>query len=469
MRWACILFPQLALDAVLRRHPQPERPLVLLSGPPQRRLLQAVNPAARALGLRPGLTLAAAQALTRDFEQQEYDPALIETAEALLAAWGYGFSSQVSRHYPRALLLEIQSSLPLLGPWPRLERRLRQELQGLGFRHRLALAPNPVAARMLTNVADGLIASPDDLPCLLDRLPVERAGFAPQQAQALVRMGIRRLEQLKALPRPALARRFAPELLQQLDLLGGSRSLALEFYRPPDRFVARVELNFEVESHQALLFPLRRLTADLAVWLASRDRGVQRFLLWLEHRQGPATTLTIGLLAPERDAALLFEFARGRLEQLQVVAPVLALRLESEELPLFVPERHGLFDERPAQAVGWEVLRERLRARLGEEAVLGLGIQADHRPERALVWRHERRLETALPGLRPGWLLSEPRPLDGQPRRVLAGPERIESGWWDGGDQRRDYYRIEVADGRQAWAFRRYGEEAPWWIQGWFA
>ena len=43
MRWACILFPQLALDAVLRRHPQPERPLVLLSGPPQRRLLQAVN------------------------------------------------------------------------------------------------------------------------------------------------------------------------------------------------------------------------------------------------------------------------------------------------------------------------------------------------------------------------------------------------------------------------------------------
>ncbi|HCV75462.1 MAG TPA: DNA repair nucleotidyltransferase, partial [Pseudomonas sp.] len=43
-----------------------------------------------------------------------------------------------------------------------------------------------------------------------------RAGFAPQQAQALVRMGIRRLEQLKALPRAALARRFAPELLQQL-------------------------------------------------------------------------------------------------------------------------------------------------------------------------------------------------------------------------------------------------------------
>ena len=74
-----------------------------------------------------------------------------------------------------------------------------------------------------------------------------------------------------------------------------------------------------------------------------------------------------------------------------------------------------------------------------------------------------------MTGLRPGWRDATGHFYRGQPRRVLAGPERIESGWWDGGDQRRDYYRIEVADGRQAWAFRRDGAEAPWWIQGWFA
>ena len=37
MRWLCILFPQLALDAVLRSREDANAPLVLLSGPPQRR------------------------------------------------------------------------------------------------------------------------------------------------------------------------------------------------------------------------------------------------------------------------------------------------------------------------------------------------------------------------------------------------------------------------------------------------
>ena len=60
MLWACILLPQLAMDGILRQRTDAEAPLVLLAGPPQRRVLQAVNPAARALGLKPGQSLTAA-------------------------------------------------------------------------------------------------------------------------------------------------------------------------------------------------------------------------------------------------------------------------------------------------------------------------------------------------------------------------------------------------------------------------
>ncbi|MGK9522721.1 hypothetical protein O6471_24810, partial [Salmonella enterica subsp. enterica] len=67
MRWVCIVFPQLALDGVLRQRPEPDQPLALLAGPPQRRVLQTVNAAARALGLRPGQSLTAAHALTKAF------------------------------------------------------------------------------------------------------------------------------------------------------------------------------------------------------------------------------------------------------------------------------------------------------------------------------------------------------------------------------------------------------------------
>jgi protein ImuB len=287
--WACILLPQLALDGVMRQRAEPAEPLVLLGGPPQRRVLQAVNPAARALGLKPGQLLSAAQALTRGFASADYDLAAIERWQQFLAAWAYGFSAQVSLHYPRCLLLEVGSSLGLFGPWPRFEARLRRELGELGFQQRITLAPNPVAARMLANVHDGLaIGDAAELRAALERLPVDRIGLPRETASALARMGLHSLQQLLALPRDGLARRFPAELLRHLDSLLGERALALEFYRPPDRFDARIELNFEVESHQALLFPLRRLTADLAAYLAGRDSGVQRFTLHLEHRNRPA-------------------------------------------------------------------------------------------------------------------------------------------------------------------------------------
>lgn len=471
MRWVCIVFPQLALDGVLRQSPEPDQPLVLLSGSAQRRVLQTVNDAARQLGLRAGQSLTAAHALTKAFACAEYDPVDIEHSQQLLAAWAYRFSSQVSVFYPRALLFEIESSLSLFGPWPQWEARLRQELTDLGFRHRIVAAPNPIAARVLANVHDGLAVADDQaLSQALGPIPIERAGLDRQIARSLSHMGLRTLAQVQALPRQSLARRFDAGLLKHLDELSGRRPVALAFYQPPARFDMRIELNYDVQSHQALLFPLRRLTGDLSAFLCGRDTGVQRFDLHLEHAQAPDTRIKVGLLSAEREPAMLFELARGRLEQVQVTSAVRGLRLEARDLPVFVPQRQDLFDERPQQTLPWEQLRERLRARLGDEAVQGLAFHADHRPECAWQSNAERRAAQPLATLqRPGWLLPEPAPLAEQGLRILMGPERIESGWWDGGDVRRDYYLIQTAAGQQGWAYRTVGESGALWLQGWFA
>ncbi|MDU9404322.1 DNA polymerase Y family protein [Pseudomonas sp. zfem004] len=472
MLWACILFPQLALDSVLRQRDDPDTPLVLLGGHGQRRVLQAVSPAAARLGLRAGQPLTAARALADGFTCVEVEPASIDKLQQLLAAWAYRFSAQVSLHYPRALLLEVGSSLQLFGPWPLLEARLRDELAGLGLRQRIVLASNPVAARMLANAHDGLaVNSSDETRAALLDLPIERAGLPPEASVALARMGLHRLGQVVALPRDALARRFSSQVQLHLDQLLGLRSLGLAFYQPPEHFEARLELNFDVESHQALLFPLRRLLNDLAAFLAGRDCGVQRFELYLEHAEGPDTVLQVGLLAAERDAAMLFELARGRLEPLRIPAPVRNLRLVAADLPPFMPQHQALFDPRAQQAQPWEQLRERLRARLGDEAVKGLRAEADHRPECA--WQGvEQGAQGQLvmaPGSRPGWLLPEPQALPEAGVQLLGHAERIESGWWDGGDVRRDYYRIETRDGLHGWAFRDLAAPGPLWLQGWFA
>ena len=59
--------------------------------------------------------------------------------------------------------------------------------------------------------------------------------------------------------------------------------------------------------------------------------------------------------------------------------------------------------------------------------------------------------------------------LDATRYQVQGQAERIESGWWDGGDVRRDYYRIETPDGLRGWAYRDLGQAGPLWLQGWFA
>ncbi|MET4675921.1 MULTISPECIES: Y-family DNA polymerase [unclassified Luteibacter] len=466
MLWACVLLPSLALDGVLRRQPD-SGPLVLVDGPVQTRTVVALNAEAKAAGLRVGQRLTAAQALLAQFAAMPYDQADVDRWQTFLAGVAYRYSSEVAL-LPHALVLEVSRSHGLFGDWPAIERRLRDDLTALGFRHRLAAAPTPHAAYVLAGVAHGMaVLAPDHLRRALDAVPVGKARLPAAATAALPRMGVRTLGQLLRLPRDGLRRRFGAELLDSLDQLVGDRPAGLSLYVPPDMVDWRIELTHEVENSAALVFPVRRMTSDLAAYLAGRDGGVQRFVLHLEHREG-ATVVTIGLLSPERGAATLFEAARGRLEQTRLPAPVLALRLRADDLPPFVPEGRDLFDERPANALPLGQLRERLRARLGDEAVYQLATTIDPRPERSqrIGAQDEGDID---PWPRPSWLLERPIPLRGPAPTVLAGPERMETGWWDGQPVRRDYYVVETAEGQRAWAFLPPGEHAGWMLHGWFA
>ena len=81
--------------------------------------------------------------------------------------------------------------------------------------------------------------------------------------------------------------------------------------------------------------------------------------------------------------------------------------------------------------------------------------------------------------VRPLWLLPAPRSLPvrdgrpcqegGGPLELREGPERIESGWWDGGDVARDYYVAENRHGERFWIYRDLRAPASWYLHGVFA
>ena len=53
-------------------------------------------------------------------------------------------------------------------------------------------------------------------------------------------------------------------------------------------------------------------------------------------------------------------------------------------------------------------------------------------------------------------------------RSLLAGPERIESGWWDGAEVRRDYFVARRHDHSLVWIFRERQPPHGWFLHGHF-
>lgn len=496
MLWACLRFPTLPLVAVFADVAASAVPCALTEGPRQRPLIAQANAAAQERGVRRGQPVAAARALCGDVQLQPRDVASERASLELLAAWAYRFSGQVGIDEPATLRLEIGASLTLFGGWPALQRRLRDELGELGYgEHALAVAPIAAAAHVFAACRDGLaIRQPGPMLNALGQAPIALSGLAPDAVALLLGMGFRALRDVFALPRAELTRRIGPAGLLHLDRLRGDAPETWPLYRPPDRFARRIELDGHIDGWQPLLFPLRRLTRDLALFLLARDGGVQRFELVLEHEGRAATRIDVGLLSAQREAGDLYEFSRGRLERAQIPAEVEAIALYADDLPPFRPRHRDLFDTARAEGLDWPELTERLRARLGDDALHGLACVAEHRPERA--WRHaevpaglapdkpskfkgKKRNLVQSPSTdaivvrnappRPLWLLRRPIPLRPKPAQILTGPERIESGWWDGGDARRDYYVVRCANGQRAWAYLPAGGRDEWMLHGWFA
>jgi protein ImuB len=66
-------------------------------------------------------------------------------------------------------------------------------------------------------------------------------------------------------------------------------------------------------------------------------------------------------------------------------------------------------------------------------------------------------------------VLDPPRRLGESDFTLLAGPERIESGWWDGGEVLRDYFIAQSRDTALLWIYRERRLQGGWFLHGIFA
>lgn len=395
---------------------------------------------------------------------------------AALAAWAGRFTPNVSLERDCGLLLEIEGSLRLFGSLPQMIDALRGDLAAMSCNAHVAGAPTPRAAWWLArNGAERFLVDTTQIENAIAGLPVALLDCGEAQ-QKFAAIGVRTLGEALRLPRAGFARRFGQRLLDELDRALGRLPEPRRYFAPPARFRVRLELAAEAQEAEALVFAAQRLLVQLAGFLAARACGANRYTLALCHREQRVTEVSVGLAAPSRDAAHFTLLARERLGHLVLPEPVRALALAADDFAALPGDNHTLFRDVVSGASEWPKLVEQLRARLGDAAAHGLAIAAEHRPERASIAREFGATSPAVEfGLRPLWLLPEPRPLaeirgmpqHGGPLKLLAGPERIESGWWDGNAIARDYFIAQTADQALLWVYRE--PASGWYLHGLFA
>ena len=491
--------------------PAEEAPFATVADAAGQRLLAAVNPAATAAGLAPGMPLADALSFLPGLATALAKPAEDAAALRRLAEWCGRYSPWTAPDGADGVRIEITGSAHLWGGEKALAADLAARLDRRGIASRIAIADTLGAAWAMARFAEAsdrvVILAPGGLRAALASLPVEALRLDPIAAQGLRRVGLKRVGDLHAMPRDALARRFGETVARLLDQALDEMPEPLSpLGEVPSR---RVRLSFAepITEPDDLMLATERLTADLVLRLAREGTGARRLDLGFHRVDGRVERINLGTARPSRDPRHLVALFRERLDTIDPGLGIEDMILAAYAIEPLPAEQIGL----PGHTAGNETggiapLLDRLGNRLGL-AISRLEPRESHIPERASV-----RVPAASPhpnpppqageGMgggkspRPIRLFEPPEPVeafwllpDDPPFRFLwrrrrhrvtqaDGPERIADEWWRPGasgaaDAIRDYYRVEDEEGRRFWLFRagfHDGDRKPrWFVHGIFS
>ena len=465
--WAALYLPQLALE-VLRGHEE-ESPWVVVELVQGRQVVHAASALAAASGVVAQMPLASAYALCPELGTEWRDVEAEQSAMTLLADWAGRYTSMVSLA-PRALLLEIGASLKLFGGLEALLEDMAREQVVLGHYLVQAVAPTPQAALLLSRCGGGRVLEREALRTALGAIPLAALPVTDKQAALFQRLGLDALRDIWRLPRDGLSRRFGVEFTDYLAQLLGERAEPRQAHLSAASFCAAWSFPLETDNMTFILHGIRSLLPALVRFMRSRQLALNTVQLRFYHSGRAASQISVGMQQLCSEEVHLFSLIEARLEAEFLAAPVLELELVADEFHTFVATAPGLFELGEGEAPQWRQLLDQLQVRLGAEAVRRLAVRSEHRPERA--WRYgEGEPSVTLPstGERPLWLLPEPQPMPNAPGnlRLCSDPERIEGGWWDEADVRRDYYVALDGSGRRLWVFRDLRDGA-WYLHGLF-
>jgi protein ImuB len=483
--------------------PPADTPFVVSAHDGHRRVIAAADVPARALGLRPGLSLAQAQARIPGLAVREAEPEADAGTLGRLTAWCLRYAPLTAPDPPDGVWIDATGAAHLAGGEAALLADLVARVEQAGFATRAAIADTPGAAWAMARygaarygVGDEttlrlpwreggggrgsgtptpspkgkgekspyfIIVPPGSTASVLASLPIRALRLSDDIVATLHRLGLTRIGQLIAAPRAPLARRFGASLLRRLDQALGAVFEPIVPLDPPELISRRLVFVEPIFTAEAFSAVIARLARSVCRRLERAGLGARQLDLLFERVDGSVQAIRVGTARPARDPAHLARLLDERLETIDPGLGVEAMRLT---LPLVEPFAQGqvatLLDADTA-ASDLSVLLDRLTNRLGADRVYRVAPVESDVPERAV-----RRIPPVTPAMRRTWPAEFPRPVrllsPPQPVRALAplpdhppaaftwrgkrfrvrradGPERIHGEWW-----RRDAETLAVRD-----------------------
>lgn len=481
MRLACLFVPDFPFVAWGRVDPDLRGAAVAVTeGCGPRAAIVAVSAEAARRGVSAGMGAAQGRAVCSQLVLRPASADAERAAQAALCDVADSFSPRVEDAGGGTAYLDCDG----LGA-EQSESDLARALVARAAQVRLDLAVGIASTKIVASLAArngcGIaVVVREDEWSFLAPLPISLLAPGRNLAETFARWGIRRFGDLAALPASAVATRLGPEAALLARRIRGEDETPLVPRPPALCFEEAVDLDYQIDSLDPLLFVVRPLLDRLTARLALRGFVCGDLRLSLRLANRGLDERTVAVAAAGNDTKALLMLVRAQTEAHPPTAPVSAVRvaavaerLRSSQLDLFSPRTPA-----PAQL---SVTLARLSALCGADRV-GAPVAPDsHRPEAfslkafrggegesgAPVSADTAPMRVALRALRPPQALEVfcnrdhldfVRPLTtertsengyGCTGRVVtaSGPWRIEGEWWREDAFRRDYYDVQLSDG----------------------
>lgn len=473
--WLCLRFPLLPLECL---PPDTERPVAVVES--QR--IVAANELALSAGIKPGHSSSTARALIEDGELRLLNRDRNREAQVIeqLLCWAYGFTPTLEAWHGNTLQLEVGSCLKLYRDVNRLNDALKRKLAYRGFTVASGLAPNRWSAWLLSHT-NSRNSTGDDVnrQAALTAIPLRILLSIPgndfqQSVERLEKAGIKTLGQLLDLPPSSIARRCGKPLHQWLQALTTTSDRLTTDFLPPQQFKDNFWFGFEIRHSNELQPAMEQLLEGLAGFLTSAQLTTTTINWHMLRAQGGFQSLTVKSSEAHRSVERWLKLSVLQLERYSLEENIEGLSLDVSELQQEVMIESDLFGDSRSNESLYSLI-DRLRARLGLQAVQYLDLREAHLPEFSQLLTQEQPAAAPLkayPGQRPFWLLEEPHPIRAWndqlfwngPLELIYGPERIEDNWWDQPTSR-DYYVARTEEGQPIWVFQNRHNQR-WYVQG---